>query len=161
MTIDQEEEKNIKLSLLIAEVRSSNDVLHEQLKHIQDLFMEKLDRIHTESKSINEKVNTHNEKIEKIQEKLAEINVLKNQIEELDKKLLNVKENNIKEVNNLLSTINCLSGQIEVLKKETEVVRIDQKHPEMAKYNELGKLISNVIIILSAIAIMYSLFFNK
>ncbi len=157
----QEDEKNIKLSFLIAEVKSSNDVLHEQLKHIQELFSEKLDRIYTESKTTNEKVSSQAEKIEKIQEKLVEIQGLKTQIEFLNEKLKTIETANVEEVKKLKDLIDDLFEQLELLKRETEVVRVDQKHPEISKYNEIGKLVSNIIIILSAIAIIYSLFFDK
>src|ERR1035437_163230 len=125
-----EENYEAKLTTLVAEVRASNDVLHVQLKHIQELFSEKLDKIHMEYKNTSDIVGKHTEKIELLQEKFSEIASLREKVENLSDSLkLNKKD--------VDSNVDKIVKDIDSLKSETEVSRIQQKNPEFSKYVEI------------------------
>jgi len=139
-----------KFSVLIAEVRSSNDVLHAQLKHLQELFTEKLDRIHTEYKTTNDQVEKHEKKIEALQEKLTEMISFKEKLEDLNTRFDNEKKSTEERFKKT-------DDSIDGLEKETELVRVEQKNPGFSKYSELGKLAQNVLILATLGTLLYQI----
>ena len=143
-----EENYEAKLTTLVAEVRASNDVLHVQLKHIQELFSEKLDKIHMEYKNTSDIVGKHTEKIELLQEKFSEIASLREKVENLSDSLkLNKKD--------VDSNVDKIVKDIDSLKSETEVSRIQQKNPEFSRYVEIGKFVSNIVLSAAALILIY------
>jgi NACalpha-BTF3-like transcription factor len=144
-----EEEKRDKLTSLVAEVRASNDVLHEQLKHLHELFSEKLDRIQATYKVTCNAVDKNNVKIEELQVKITELNLVKNQIQNLNNQ---IEENK--------SEASKIDSKVELVKSETEIARVEQRNPFIAKNNNIGKFMQNIAIILACVGVLYEIFFS-